>query len=183
MTRRERNGLMLALICLLIWQFSALLTPSTQAQEKAQPTTTAEKNEKAPQFEYVDLKKNKHTRDTLVGKVVLIDCWATWCGPCKKSIPELAKLKEKYGDRITVLGLAYDNEQKEVEKFLKKNDVGKAINYPVVFGTPQPQYFGEISVLPTMYIVDKKGQLRAEHKGYTPADELVQIIEKLLAEN
>lgn len=59
----------------------------------------------------------------------------------------------------------------------------QAINYPVVFGTPQPQYFDQISVLPTIYIVDKKGNLRAEHNSYTPQAEMSETIEKLLTEN
>lgn len=181
MSRRERNWLTVALICLFVWQFAPVL--QTRAQAQAQSTKVTARNEKAPQFEYVDIKKNKHSRASLEGKVVLIDCWATWCGPCKKSIPELAKLKDKYGDKIAILGLAYDSDQKDIEKFLKKNDVGRAINYPVVFGTPQPQYFGDITVLPTMYIVDKKGIVREEHNGYTPQAELEQTIEKLLAEN
>src|SRR5215470_15466047 len=103
---------------------------------------------KAPDFTLPDLSGQKHSLGALKGKVVLIDLWATWCPPCKKSIPELAKLQKKYDGKLVIIGVAYDDEQADVTEFISKNDIGKQINYPIVYGPPLPRYFGELEALP-----------------------------------
>ena len=137
---------------------------------------------KAPDFSLPDLKGQKYTLGALKGKVALIDLWATWCPPCKKSIPELAKLQKKYDGQLQIIGIAYDDAVEDVTEFLNKNEIGKQINYPIVFGPPLPQYFGEVEALPKTVLIDKKGNIRMEKIGLIPYEELDSALTKLVAE-
>lgn len=89
------------------------------------------------------------------GQWVVLNYWATWCAPCRKEIPELAKLHDERGD-ITVLGLAYeDTDEAAFEEFLAEFDV----TYPVlrvdVYQPPEP--FGAPKALPTTIVLDPEG--------------------------
>lgn len=133
-------------------------------------------------FDLADLNKKHHKSDKLRGKVVILECWASWCGPCKRSIPDFLSLKSKYGDKLEVLGVSYDNTKEELKAFLKDDAVGRTITYPVIFTTSDKQPWGEITMIPTSIILDKKGVVRDYHVGYRTGEELSAVIEKLMAE-
>lgn len=137
---------------------------------------------KAPNFTYPDFNGNKHTLASIKGKVAFIDFWATWCPPCRKSIPSLAKLQKKYADKLIVIGVSYDDTKDVITDFLKKDESGKQVNYPIVFGTPLEPYFGDIEALPTLIIVDKQGNIRDTHVGTLTYEEMDQLVAKLVAE-
>lgn len=141
-------------------------------------------SKKAPNFSFSDLAGKQHSLASSRGKVVLVDQWATWCGPCKKEIPNFAELQKKYPDKLTVIGISYDDDQSTLSEFLRKDPVGQKINYPIVFGTGlKQQPFGNPDGLPTLFIIDKKGTIRQEHVGFISANELNSLVEKLIAEN
>lgn len=139
---------------------------------------------KAPNFSFVDVAGKQHSLASLKGKVILVDQWATWCGPCKKEIPAFAELQKKHTDKVVILGISYDDDQSTLDNFLRKDQMGQKINYPIVFGSNlKQQPFGHPEALPTLFIIDKKGTIRKEHVGYMPADELNALVDKLLAEH
>lgn len=139
---------------------------------------------KAPNFSFSDITGKQLSLASLKGKVVLIDQWATWCGPCKKEIPSFAELQKKYTDKVVIIGISYDDDQSTLDTFLRKDQVGQKINYPIVFGSNlKQQPFGQPEALPTLFVIDKKGSIRKEHVGFLPAAELNTLVEKLLAEN
>lgn len=139
---------------------------------------------KAPNFSFVDITGKQLSLAALKGKVILVDQWATWCGPCKKEIPAFAELQKKYADKVVIIGISYDDDQSTLDAFLRKDQVGQKINYPIVFGSNlKQQPFGHPEALPTLFVIDKRGSVRKEHVGYMPSDELNTLVEKLLAEN
>jgi peroxiredoxin len=125
----------------------------------------AEKDRKpAPDFTLKDADgKTVHLSD-YKGKVVLLDFWATWCGPCRIEIPWFMELQRKNKDKgFEVLGVAMDDEGWEVVKpFIA--DLG--VNYRVVIGNDATaQAYGGIDALPTTFLIDKAGKIAAVHVG------------------
>ena len=103
----------------------------------------------APQFLARDLDGHELSTASLRGKVVIINFWATWCGPCRAEIPDLVALQEKYRDRLQVIGISQDESPPEVvQRFAAQFH----INYPVVMMTPElEKLFPGIGALPTSF--------------------------------
>jgi len=116
---------------------------------------------------------------SLKGKVVLVDFWATWCGPCVAELPHVLEAYEKLHDKgFEIVGISFDREKSELESFIKE----KKMPWPQYFpAKPEENEFGTkfgISSIPTMWLVDKKGNL-ADMNG---RDGLQAKVEKMLAE-
>lgn len=113
------------------------------------------------------------------GKVLLIDFWATWCAPCEESIPHLAKLQDRYGERgFQVIGIALDvGGRKVVAPYAE----GLAINYDVLLGDEDAtRAFGGIPGIPTSFVVDREGQIVRRFVGVVDREDYAAIIEPLL---
>jgi thiol-disulfide isomerase/thioredoxin len=97
------------------------------------------------------------------GKVVLLNFWATWCGPCRMEVPDLVELQKKYQDRLQVIGLVIDDTDEDaVRKFAKRY----SINYPVAMATDEMRFqFGGVPALPTSFIIDAQGRVVQKHIG------------------
>ncbi len=146
-------------------------------------STTAAKGDKvrkpAPNFTLQDASGNTVKLSDYKGKVVLLDFWATWCGPCKIEIPWFMEFQRKYKDRgFTVLGVSMDEGGWQVVKPFAEE---YKMNYPVVLGTDETgTAFGGVEVLPTTFIIDKQGRIVVTHQGLTGKDEMEKTIEDLL---
>lgn len=113
------------------------------------------------------------------GKVLLVNFWATWCPPCRKEIPALIGIHEKYKDRgFSVIGISMDEGgRRVVEKFVKKLEV----NYPVFIGDAKiGRGFGGVMGIPVTFLVDRKGNLVKRLDGYISEKVLVKQLELLL---
>jgi thiol-disulfide isomerase/thioredoxin len=122
--------------------------------------------------------KTVHSTD-FKGKVVILDFWATWCGPCQAEIPSFIALQKQYAKQgLVVVGLSVDQEGADVVKpFAQK----LGMNYPVVLTDEKTQEaFGGIEAVPTTFIVDREGHIVKEHTGFADKDEFENEIKPLL---
>jgi len=104
------------------------------------------------------------------GKVVLVDFWASWCGPCQASLPRYDQLRNKLrasdiGGRFEVLAINVDMTKKDAMGFLKRHP----LSFPVLresTGKTQQKY--DLLAMPTSFLVDKKGRIQVSHAGFSP---------------
>ncbi len=122
--------------------------------------------------------------DSLKGKVVVLDFWASWCGPCAESFPVMDELQKKYKDQgLVILAVSVDEKASKMDAFMK--------NHPVAFtvvrdaehqlvATAEPQ------TMPTSFVIDRAGKIRYLHNGFhgiATQKEYVEQIESLLKAN
>jgi thiol-disulfide isomerase/thioredoxin len=119
----------------------------------------------APALGVVDLSGKPLSWESFAGKVVLLDFWATWCAPCRKSMPELQALHEKYAARgFSVLGVSIDEDgPSKVKKFVK----AKKIKYPIALDSAkQPAWERfKVKAVPAAYLIDREGRIVAQWTG------------------
>jgi cytochrome c biogenesis protein CcmG/thiol:disulfide interchange protein DsbE len=133
----------------------------------------------APEFALKDADgKVVHLSDYR-GKVVLLDFWATWCGPCKIEIPWFMDMQRKNKDRgFEVLGVAMDDEGWEVVKPFLGN---LGVNYRVVMGNDTvAATYGGVDALPSTFLIDRTGKIAAVHIGLTSKKDFEDGVEQLL---
>ena len=113
-----------------------------------------------------DAEGNRQTLADLQGKVVLVDVWATWCPPCRRSLPEVAELQKAGGDRYVVLPISVDQGGwGDVKPFLSQNpQLGLTAYLPDGGGALEA--FGEIRGIPTTLVIDRRGRLVKRWSGY-----------------
>jgi thiol-disulfide isomerase/thioredoxin len=101
------------------------------------------------------------------GKVVLLNFWATWCGPCKAEIPGFVELQEKYRDKLTIIGYSVD----DTAELAKKYAADYKINYPILLGEGREDVqdaYGPIWGIPASFIISKDGKVCRKHMGIAP---------------
>jgi thiol-disulfide isomerase/thioredoxin len=118
--------------------------------------------------------------DSLKGKIVIVDFWASWCLPCAKSFPVLDELQKKYGDRVVVLAVNVDEKAANMDKFLAKHPVSLTI---VRDAEQKLVAVVEPATMPTSFILDGEGKVRFLHNGFHGEDtrkEYITEIDSLL---
>ena len=144
----------------------------------------------APGFTLEDLNGHKVSLADYKGKAVLVNFWATWCGPCKIEIPWLIKLRDQYKDQgFEILGVSADDLDKDDKAKLAGDEanIAKAaksfgIDYPVLLDADSiSKPYGGLDALPTSYYVNRKGVIVASVVGLASRDEVEANIKKALA--
>ena len=132
--------------------------------------------EKAPDFSLTDLNGKPFKLSDHLGKVVILDFWATWCPPCKAEIPYFIELKAQYGDKdLVIMGAAMDDINR-VKAFYKDH----GMNYPVAIANQDMgSAYGGIQGIPTTFVIDKEGYVREKFVGYRPKNVFEEVYLKL----
>jgi len=148
------------------------LFPGCTSKEKG-PASAA-----APDFTLQDLSGKKVTLSGLKGSVVLLEFWATWCPPCRASIPGIERLHKAYGNKgLTILAISYDEGGwDKVRDFVAEHK----ITYAVLKGTDDVSAKYLVRMIPAMYLVDKQGIIRKQYMGAGNDEELEKEIKALL---
>lgn len=113
------------------------------------------------------------------GKVILLNFWATWCGPCREEIPSLVKLQQQYGQDLVVLGVSVDD---PIEKLKPYADQMK-MNYPVLVGNGREDVqdaYGPLWGIPVSVFIDRDGKIAKKHSGIASKDQFEREIKALL---
>lgn len=120
----------------------------------------------APDFVLKDVSGKDTTLSSYKGKVVLLEFWATWCPPCKASIPDLVELQKKYRDKgFTVLGVSIDTDSDAAEKVAQFAS-SHGITYPVLIADEAVPMTYNVMSIPTSFLVSRNGTVISSYKGY-----------------
>lgn len=139
-----------------------------------------EQRKPAPEFSLKDADGRTARMSDYKGKVVLVNFWATWCGPCKIEIPWFIDMEQRFKDRgFAVLGISMDEEGwEEVKPYIEK----RKVNYRVVIGNDEvADQYGGVSSLPTTFLVDRQGKIASVHVGLVSKSVYENDVQQLLA--
>src|SRR5258708_7711499 len=139
---------------------------SKQELQDAQETNVVRfvKNpDAAPAFQLNDLDGKPFSLAEAKGKIVLLNFWATWCGPCRAEIPDLVDLQKRYVDKLEIIALATDEDDADqVRRFVRQ----AGINYRVAMTSDEVRSsYGGIAALPTAFVIDSLGRIVQKHVG------------------
>jgi len=117
--------------------------------------------------------------ESFKGKIILVNFWATWCGPCRAEIPSLVELQEQYKNDLVILGLSVDD---TAEKLLPYAAEFK-MNYPVLVGNGREdvqEAFGPLFGIPVSVIIGRDGVIAKKHSGIATKEQIEREITPLL---
>lgn len=133
----------------------------------------------APAWKLMDLDGREISSDQFKGKVVVVDFWATWCGPCISEIPGYVELQKKYGkDGLVIVGVSLDRIGPErVKKFAQEN----GMNYTLVMGDEDVvEAFGGFEAIPTTFLINRSGRIVHQKTGAVAHDEYEKLVRRAL---
>jgi thiol-disulfide isomerase/thioredoxin len=167
-------------VCSLAGLGLALMPLESHAQLQQQPQQQQQQQKQqlvirfvrdpdpAPELKAKDVNGKELSLEAYKGKVVLLNFWATWCGPCRAEIPSLIRIQEAYKDRLQIIGMDVDDDDEEqLREFVKD----QGINYPVgMTSVPVRLAYGGIGALPTVFVINQDSKVVQKHVGlFNPA--------------
>ena len=186
MTNRARWMSMFATgaaLALFMFPFAGTEVESVLANAEVEQAAGAacDKDAKAAPLDYTikDMNGVDVKLSSFKGKVILLNFWATWCGPCKAEIPGFVELQKQYAKDLVVLGLSVDD---PVEK-LKPYAAQYKINYPILVGLGREDVqdaFGPMWGIPVSFLIGRDGKICKKHMGIAPKAQFEREIKALL---
>ncbi len=182
-----RRDLLIACVSLTIFSLSGVVAqpqgsgPRDKAVSNTEIRLSATDNvgRIAPDFELPTLDGGKLKLSGYRGKAVLLNFWATWCGPCRIEMPWFVKLEKQYGDQgFQVIGVALDTDsRRSVVKFAKQ----MGVNYPIAIGSDTvSDLYGGVEALPSSFYIDRNGRIIQQVSGLISYGEIERSIRKAL---
>ena len=178
MPLRFRTAAILLTAGVIFSFYSCTNSRSNAATESAKAAEAGRKP--APDFTLKDENGANVKLSDYKGKVVLLNFWATWCGPCQIEIPWFEQFEQQYKSQgFAVLGVSMDDEGwPAVKPFISSHKV----NYRILMGNDSvSQLYGGLDALPTSFIIDREGRLAYTHVGLAGRNEYLSEIQHLLA--
>lgn len=156
-------------LCLIVFSLAAAALESGQAM---------------PSCKLASLADNATTDlDQLKGKILYVDFWASWCGPCAKSFPFMNEMHQQLKDKgLEIIGVNLDENPEDAKEFLTKYPAEFTVMADASQDKKCAQDFA-VKAMPSSYIIDQNGKVHHVHLGFKPgeAEEVRQMVEKLLA--
>ena len=173
-----------ALFAVLFWfslpQESGKSTAAVQAQQTKSVNQDQESRPEAPLFTLKDLDGQDIALKDYRGKIVFVNFWATWCGPCRMEIPHFVKLVDKYSDDLAILGVSVDNpsDYEKIPGFSSNYN----INYPILLDNQgQVNYmYGGIQSIPTTFVLDREGRALGRIVGARSYEQFESMLKQIL---
>ena len=148
---------------------------------KAAEAQTCDKDAKDAPLNYTikDMNGVEVKLASFKGKVILLNFWATWCGPCKAEIPGFVELQKKYANDLVVLGLSVDDTVDKLKPYVAQYK----INYPILVGLGREDVqdaYGPIYGIPMSFLIGRDGKICKKHAGIAPKAQFEREIKGLL---
>jgi thiol-disulfide isomerase/thioredoxin len=156
--------------------------PAVDASNNSEPVLTCPADAKPANLDFTlkDVDGTDVSLQSFKGKVIVLDFWATWCGPCKVEIPHFIEFQQKYGTKgLQVVGISVDDTVDKLVPYVKE----MGMNYPVLQGLGHDAVqdaYGPILGIPVSVMISRDGKICATHTGLTGKDVFEQEIQSLL---
>jgi thiol-disulfide isomerase/thioredoxin len=182
MSTKALIGILLAgTVGILIFLFVHLSGDSNTVSIGSKEATACSKggDDCLPDVNYVDTTGHAHTFQALKGKVVIVNFWATWCGPCKTEVPWFVEFADKYkAQGLTVLGVSVDDSPEDIKKFSAEYKV----NYPMLVGLGRDDVakaYDALMAIPVTWLIRADGTVHTKVTGIHGKDWFEQQIQEL----
>lgn len=164
-------------------KFSKTIGQNENIAEQKNEKENTKKSVKAPDFTVLNQKENEVHFDDLKGKPIILNFWASWCGPCQSEMPDFEEAYEKYGNDITFMMINMTDGSRETIESAKACIEDAGYTFPVYYDTTYSaaSVYG-VTSLPTTYFIDKERNIIANGVGALSADSLQQGIELITSD-
>lgn len=166
------------------WQRLALLPAAlllvSATFRPAENTAPAKRAKMAPAFTVTTLDGRTLKQEKLHGKAVIVDFWATWCGPCRFAMPHLQTMQDRYGkDGLVVIGVSVDDiEPERVQRFVDR----LGVTFPIGMANEEMLVaYGPLRALPTTFFISRNGDVTRKVVGYIDEQTLDRYVQEIVA--
>lgn len=154
--------------------------PAADGESSGDPADAAVVGKPAPlHFTLKDVNGVDVKLESFKGKVILLNFWATWCGPCRVEIPSLIELQNEYADDLVVLGVSVDDTAETMKEYATE----MKINYPLLVGLGREDVqdaFGPLWGIPVSVFIDRDGTIHKKHSGIASKEQIEREIRAVL---
>jgi len=184
-----KNNLILLISLVLFSSFTFVNCQNAESKDADPPVTKSGLHNAevpdvnlAPDFNLVGIDGSQVNLSDYKGKVVMINFWATWCPPCRKELPDIARLREELkDDGFEVIGIIAEQQHPNVLRNVQNMKSGYGLNYPMAwFNNKVINDYGPINGIPRTFIIDKQGKIAVDIEGARPYSVFKQAVMNLL---